>query len=215
MIIPWTEIRFINEEIGYGVVATRFIPKGTITWVLDKFDREFTPEQVEAMADAYQEIVSKYCFRNSKGNHVLCWDSGRFVNHSFNSNCLTTPYDFEIAIRDIQPGEELTDDYGYLNISEPFRGIDEKTRRKIVYPDDLLRYHKTWDNKLSKAIRNLNKVEQPLRDLLPAETWQKSVAIAEGKEKMDSILNCYFRGDSNPGISSEYGQKSVTMQVNI
>ena len=34
MIHPSTELRFINDEIGYGVVATRFIPKGTIVWAL-------------------------------------------------------------------------------------------------------------------------------------------------------------------------------------
>ncbi len=192
MIHPWTELRFINNEIGYGVVATRFIPKGTITWAFDQLDREFTPNQISQLSPIYKDILTKYCFRNSKGNQVLCWDNGRYVNHSFHSNCMTTPYDYEIAIRDIQAGEELTDDYGYLNIEEPFRGKDEGTRRKIVYPDDLVRYHKTWDKQLIKAIRQLNKVEQPLQQLLTQETWEKSVAIAEGREEMDSILNCYF-----------------------
>jgi len=35
MIHPDTEVRFINDEIGYGVVAKKLIPKGTITWVQD------------------------------------------------------------------------------------------------------------------------------------------------------------------------------------
>lgn len=209
MIIPWTELRFINNEIGYGVVATRFIPKGTITWAIDQFDREFTPLQAEEMDEIHREILSKYCFRNNKGNHILCWDNGRFVNHSFHSNCMTTPYDFEIAVRDIQPGEELTDDYGYLNINEPFRGIDEKTRRKVVYPDDLLRYHKTWDNQLMKAIKNLNRVEQPLKGLLSGDIWQKSVAIAQGKEKMDSILNCYYRGDESKEMEENFDSETL------
>ncbi|MEQ8926171.1 MAG: SET domain-containing protein [Fulvivirga sp.] len=112
MIHPKTELRFINDEIGYGVVATDFIPKGTITWVLDKFDREFTPDQMQSFEDTYKDILEVYSYRNGNGNYILCWDNGRFVNHSFNSNCFTTPYDFEIAIRDIQPGEQLTDDCG-------------------------------------------------------------------------------------------------------
>ena len=49
MIHPKTEIKFINNEVGYGVVATEFIPAGTITWVLDKLDREFSPKEFEAM----------------------------------------------------------------------------------------------------------------------------------------------------------------------
>jgi len=141
MIHPHTEIKFISHEVGYGVVATQFIPAGTITWVLDKLDREFTPEEFRKMAPVYQDILETYTYRNNLGNLVLCWDHGKYVNHSFRSNCLTTAYDFEIAIRDIRRGEQLTDDYGYLNITSPFRGVDEGTKRKKVYPDDLLKYH--------------------------------------------------------------------------
>lgn len=32
MIHPAMELKHISEEIGYGVVATAFIPAGTITW---------------------------------------------------------------------------------------------------------------------------------------------------------------------------------------
>ncbi len=149
MIHPHTELRFISDEIGFGVVATKFIPKGTITWVLDKFDREFTPIAFLEFDKPYQDILDFYAYRNASGNYILCWDHARFVNHSFNSNCLTTAYDFEIAIRDIQPDEQLTDDYGYLNIEVPFKPIDEGTRRRIVYPDDTLRYHKVWDKKIA------------------------------------------------------------------
>jgi len=31
VIHPDTELRFVNPDIGYGVFATRFIPKGSIT----------------------------------------------------------------------------------------------------------------------------------------------------------------------------------------
>jgi len=197
MIHPSTELRFISAEIGYGVVAREFIPKGTITWVLDKLDREFTPAQISKMSPAYQEILDTYCFRNNKGNFVLCWDHSRYVNHSFKSNCLTTAYDFEIAIRDIHPGEELTDDYGYLNIDRPFRALPEGSKRRVVYPDDLLRYHKTWDKLLLIAMSHLDDVKQPLAEMLDKSTWNKAMAIAEGKQEMDSILNCYYEGAKN------------------
>ncbi len=192
MIHPNTELKFISEQVGYGVVATEFIPAGTITWVLDKLDREFSPLEFQNMTPIYQNILETYSFRNNNGNFVLCWDNGRFVNHSFNSNCLTTAYDFEIAIRDIQPGEELTDDYGYLNISEPFRGINEGTKRKVVYPDDLLKYYKVWDKKLLKEFGNIPKLEQPLRELISTETWEEIMAIADNKKEMNSIINNYY-----------------------
>lgn len=192
MIHPHTELRFISPEIGYGVVATKFIPKGTITWALDKLDREFTPQQLSEMDDIYKHIIDVYAYRNNKGNFVLCWDNARFVNHSFNSSCLTTAYDFEIAIRDIHPGEQLTDDYGYLNVTEPFRAAPEGTRRKVVYPDDTAKYFKVWDKKLKAPFQFIPKLEQPLGNLLSAETWAKVRSICKGEAEMDSILTTYY-----------------------
>jgi SET domain-containing protein len=201
MIHPKTELKHISNEIGYGVVAKEFIPAGTITWALDKLDREFTPKEFSDMDPRYQSILDYYSFRNNKGNLILCWDNGRFVNHSFNSNCLTTAYDFEIAIRDIQPGEQLTDDYGYLNISEPFRAKDEGTKRKVVYPDDLLKYHSIWDRKIEKVFHKIPQLDQPLKDLISTEIWTKVLSIISGKLKADSILNNYYNEKKSMSIN--------------
>ena len=192
MIHPKTELKFISPEIGYGVIATEFIPKGTITWIYDDFDRTFTPKQVSIMKQIHKDILKKYSYRDNKGCYVLCWDHARFVNHSFNSNCISTAYNFELAVRDIQAGEELTDDYGYLNVSEPFDCIEEagSTRRQVL-PDDLLNFHGVWDEKLIDSFKYFNKVNQPFLDLIQPEFNDKVMAIANGKEKMDSILTCY------------------------
>lgn len=194
MIHPHTELRFIDDEIGYGVVATSFIPAGTITWVLDELDREFKPAEINSMKTIYQSILDKYAFRNKDGNFILCWDHGRYVNHSFNSNCLTTAYDFEVAIRDIYPGEQLTDDYGYLNVTEPFRGIDEGTKRKVVYPDDLLKYYKVWNKKLRKVFGKISRLEQPLKSLIPSAVWEEVLEVSLGKKEMASVLENFYDG---------------------
>lgn len=196
MIHPSTELKWINEAIGYGVVAKEFLPKGTITWVLDPLDQEFTPAQIKKLSTMHQDILDIYTYRNSAGNYVLCWDNARYVNHSFKPSCLTTAYDFEVAIRDIYPGEQLTDDYGYLNIDRPFRAVDEGTRRKVVYPDDLIRHHKQWDRQLKDAFSHILYVNQPLKPILNDRIWAKVQNIINGEEEMDSILNCYYNSTS-------------------
>ncbi len=192
MIHPDTEIRFISPEIGYGVVATKLIPKGTITWVLDQLDREFTPQQIDALDPFFQNVLYTYTFRNNVGNFVLCWDHGRYVNHSFRSNCMSTAYDFEIAIRDIHPGEQLTDDYGYLNVTEPFFALDEGTERKAVYPDDIKTYAHVWDAQLKENFHHILEVEQKMLHLLKPELWKKVQAMARGEQPLDSILKCHY-----------------------
>ncbi|MAP54757.1 SET domain-containing protein [Altibacter sp.] len=192
MIHPHTELRFISEEIGHGVVATKFIPAGTITWVLDKLDRTFSIKDFQKLDKLYQNILEYYTYRNSKGHYVLCWDHGRFVNHSFKSNCLSTAYDFEIAIRDIHPGEQLTDDYGYLNVETPFRAAEEGTKRKTVYPDDLKNYHKIWDKKIAAVFPKINQLDQPLAHLLQPATQKEIDAVLTGKKKLASILEIYY-----------------------
>lgn len=204
MIHPDTELKFISPEIGHGVVATKLIPKGTITWALDPLDQSFTPQQVEAMDDIYKDILYKYTYRHNNGDLILCWDLSRFVNHSFNSNCITTAYDFEIAVRDIHPGEELTDDYGYLNCSEPFECVAEpNTNRTMVMPDDLLHFYKEWDDKLVSAFLYFNKVQQPLAFLIDTAYRKKVASVANGIEPMDSILNCYYSDDDGKMLVKE------------
>ena len=193
MLHPDTEVRWISKEIGCGIVATRDIPKGTVTWAMDPLDRLFTPQQVEEISGVCRETLYKYSYRNRDGNYVFCWDNTRFMNHSFTPNCITTAYNFELAVRDIREGEELTNDYGSLNILEPFHACDEGSERKVVYPDDLTRHYKEWDKKLAGAFNRICLVEQPLRDMISTELWERSCHIAEKPTLMDSILNCLHR----------------------
>jgi hypothetical protein len=194
MIHPHTELRFISEEKGYGVVATQFIPKGTITWVFDPLDQVFTPEKVSQLPAFFQNLVNTYSYRDNKGDYILCWDHSRFVNHSFHSNCISTAYNFEMAVRDIYPGEELTDDYGYLNASEPFECLPEPgTTRTKVMPDDLLHFHGEWDAQIKEAFKYFNQVDQPLGELIEHQHQAKVTQIAAGLAEPDSILNCYYQ----------------------
>lgn len=194
MIHPHTELRYINDVIGYGVFATHFIPKGTIVWALDDLDQIFEETSVNALDPMRKGYVKKYSYRNQHGKYVLCWDIGRFVNHSFHPTCAATPYDIELASRDIFPGDELTDDYGTLNLDEPFHCLPEPgTDRTIVLPDDLLHYHAGWDQLAAEAFRSFPLVDQPLLHLIKPEHVEKVLAVANGTAQLDSVLSMYHQ----------------------
>jgi len=197
MMHPDTKLDWISEEKGYGVVATKMIPKGTITWVQDDLDRMFEPEEPEDFNYIAREQLEKYSFRNSKGEHILCWDIAKFVNHSFKSNCLSTSYNFEVAIRDIAVGEELTDDYGYLNLSESFIPEDEGVERKVVKPDDTLNLYKEWDKTLNSLFPLIENLEQPLFELLSEKLRKEIREVAAGKKEMLSTKNLYFQPEKS------------------
>jgi len=201
MMHPHTELRFISEAVGHGVVATRDIPAGTITWVQDELDRVLTPCEVAGLGDPFAETLDKYCFRNGDGDWVLCWDHARFVNHSFRSNCVTTAFNFEIAVRDIRAGEELTDDYGYLNVMHPFEALDEGVGRTTVLPDDLTRHADEWDGKLRAVWPRIPEVDQPLRPLIGPAVWRRVDRIARRPQEMPSIMECYYPDAGGPSTA--------------
>jgi uncharacterized protein len=193
MLHPHTEVRFINDQIGHGVFATRFIPKGTVIWVQDDFDRVFTEQQVRALAPVYQQVLEKYCFRNRLGHWIFCWDNTRYINHSFSPTCIATPYGFEIAVTDMPPGRELTNDYGFFNIIEPLDCFPEPDCERVqAMPDDLLRYGEQWDRQLAAAFRFFDKVDQPLAGLIQPEYLIRANLVARGEASLDSIRCCYF-----------------------
>ena len=118
MIHPDTELRKVSSEVGYGVFATAKIPRGTITWVLDDMDQIVSQERFGAMPPALQPLVERYCFRDSKGRYVICWDFGRFMNHSCAATTAGIGVLCDVAIRDIEPGEQLTCEYALHNLDE-------------------------------------------------------------------------------------------------
>ena len=66
-------------------------------------------------------------------------------------------------MRDIQPGEELTDDYGSLNLEYDFDchcGLRECRRQ--IRPGDLLTFFDDWARIVSEPFRLIPSVPQPL-----------------------------------------------------
>ena len=191
MLHPDTELRLVNDHIGYGIFATRRIPKGTITWVRDELDQTFDPNQLARFGPVYHPLLEKYSFVDANGHFVLCWDLARFMNHSCEANCLGAGYEFEIAVRDIEPGEELTDDYGTLNPRETFVcACGRPACRKVVQPDDFLHHWVNWDNQLRSAFSALKVVAQPLEKFLKNRQEVEEAACDPAKMRSCRLNYC-------------------------
>jgi hypothetical protein len=191
MIHPDTELRLVNPHIGYGVFATKLIPRGTITWVRDDLDQLFSLDAAERVSPAIRPFLDKYSYMNGAGQLVLCWDQARFVNHSCEPTCLSPGLDFEIAVRDIRPGEELTDDYGALNLSEPIECACGSPRcRRIVEGDDLPKYAAEWDAMVAAAFVLIPSVDQPLWPLVDQKADVEH--ILAGRQPIPSCLQHYW-----------------------
>ena len=130
---------------------------------MDKLDQVLPPEEVAALPPINRENLEKYRYIDSSGNYVLCWDLGRYVNHSCNLTTRGVGYGFNLAMRDIHPGEELTCDYAHSNCITSFQGqCGSASCRCTISPDHTLHYWQTWDIEYAKAFTLIATVPQPL-----------------------------------------------------
>lgn len=103
---------------GAGLFADQFIAKGAATWRFDPgVDRAIHPQRVEQMPELSREWFMTYAYLDIRtGLYVLCADDARYMNHSDSPN-VTGDYDLDpvfgvdVAVRDIEAGDELTCDY--------------------------------------------------------------------------------------------------------
>ncbi len=210
MIHPNTELRFINEEIGYGVFATQFIPRGTIAWALDKLDQVLPPEEVAALPPIYRENFEKYSYIDPWGNYVLCWDLGRYVNHSCNPTTRGIGYGSDLAVRDIHPGEELTCEYA-PNITSSFQcQCGSASCRGTISPDDILHYWQTWDIEYAEAFTLIATVPQPLWSIAIEGNQKDKILIEAMLNKTVKLPSCLdyslrFGTASSQLLGSKYG----------
>ena len=98
-------------------MAGEFIPKGTVIWKFqENFDVRLSDQQFQQLPPVAQEFVLHFGYYNRKeGGYILCMDHARYTNHSDNPNMKMVDENYSIAIRDIQEGEEITEDYFYFD----------------------------------------------------------------------------------------------------
>ena len=118
-----------------------------------------------------QDQIEKYSYIDERGYRIISWDFAKYVNHCCNCNTISTGYGFEIAIRDIYPGEQITDEYGIFNLETPIPLLcGEKNCRKEVRPEDFDLYYQVWDEKIRNSLTKIKNVDQPLFGILDQDT---------------------------------------------
>ena len=96
---------------GLGLFALEPIEAGTVLWAWSPgWDLELTVDAVDAAAPALRDWVSTYGWREGGVWHVPA-DDTRFMNHSTTPNCDPTAPEGTVALRRIEAGEEIVEDY--------------------------------------------------------------------------------------------------------
>lgn len=196
MIHPHTEVKFISEKIGYGVFATDFIPKGAITYVIDPLDVIITRKKLETMDISIQNIIEKYSYINEKGHYIVSWDAAKYVNHCCNPNTISTGWGFEIALRDINKGDEITDEYGIFNLTEEFTvgcSCTNTSCRKMIKGIDFDVYYGQWDGLIKDALSNLNEISQPLLPLLDEKNKLSLLNYLQTGKRYKSVIKLRYK----------------------
>lgn len=194
MVHPQTAIRFVSEQIGLGVFATADIPKGTIIYVRDPLELRLSPHEFNGLPAAQKSAVEKYSYVDAQGNLIVSWDHAKYMNHSCECNTIGTAYGFEIAIRDIGAGEELTTEYGVLNIQLEYEiGCGCRQCRGMLRAGDIDRYHPVWDGWIVGALKQAARVPQPLVPVMDEATRAELDGYFAGKNEYRSILTRKWR----------------------
>ncbi|MFX1410372.1 MAG: SET domain-containing protein [Promethearchaeota archaeon] len=109
---------------GLGLFAKKLIPKGTKWWYArpqdvliitrDQFLTLDTSLKTSLMNGYMHTLLTYSYYERNLDALIFCLDNSRFVNHSFNANSGVSEGNnglCAVALRDIQPGEEITEDY--------------------------------------------------------------------------------------------------------
>lgn len=173
MIISWVKIQWISDVKGYGLVAAQDIPKGTIIYVQDGLDIVIPEENVKQLDSKLLDYVEKYSYEDYMGNRIICWDLGKYMNHDDHACTLSTGYGFEIAIRDIKKGEEVTDDYRIFSTHHDtdFSRGPQKLEDLSPWPNELI---DSWNEKIKEALLEIENVKQPLIHFVDKDILQSA-----------------------------------------
>lgn len=189
MLIPWTALRAVSQEVGQGLFATRLIRAGTLVWVEDCLDQRIPIERFRRLPEAMLARAYWHAYiPGAVDYYLLCWDDAKFMNHSCEPNCMAVAPGIEIAVTDILAGEQLTCDYsGYgLQQWERFEcHCGAPSCNGIVADQPSAATARRHAGSVERALRQVSRVEQPLAFLLsPAQRQACDTSERRGAQPM-------------------------------
>lgn len=190
MIHPSTEVRKVSDQVGYGVYATAFIPAGTIVYVQDPYELVISEAEYNALPEIMKGPADIYSYIDQEGNRIISWDLAKYVNHCCNPNTISTGYGFEIAIRDIYPGDEITDEYAIFNLDKPMELVCAgRGCRRTLNPEDFDSLYPVWDAQIREALDRSLSLTQPLWTLLSQEALDGLAAYYGDSDNYISVYS--------------------------
>ena len=196
MIHPHTRVLSGDPAIGVGVFATRPIPRGTIVVVRDRFDVCLSRDEFACLPEPQRETMETYMYHDKCGNLVLSWDHARYMNHNCHPTTMMTDYGLEIAVRDIDAGEELTTEYGLLNVQEPYALCCGCVNcREHLRLDDIDVYGDAWDALIRESLLRIPRVDQPLLALMEQGSRARLDDLLAGRAGYSSVCNLKWLAD--------------------
>jgi SET domain-containing protein len=119
----YTEIKTSNIH-GLGLFAKKKISKGTIWWYArpqdvliitkEQFQKLDSSKKTSSMKVFMDTLLTYSYYERDLDALIFCLDNSRFVNHSMNANSGASDDEngfCAMALMDIFPGEEITEDY--------------------------------------------------------------------------------------------------------
>lgn len=196
-----------SDRHGLGLRASMLIPAGTVIWFpcpncprWSPQQRKLLPEDVDAKLDTWGHLLAD-------GTLLVPCGGAFLMNHSCTANVLDFGLDFGVAVTDIQPGTEITCDYGTFCADAGWSmrcHCGETCCRGEVSTADYGRcdVRRTWSDRLAAALPRVTAVPQPLGDLLAtfSPAYRRAhagvTALAGGETEASITRPAFQRGAS-------------------
>jgi hypothetical protein len=166
-------------KYGKGLFATRFVPRGTIVCFWCKKCGIYLKEDLAKLSKKKLDFVMEH--EEKAGPGLLskaCDRRQQYINHSCNPHILETGRIGDIVIKDIEKGEEATEDYrifyGKTYFKRYFKngckcGEPNCAKVKLLTHPSTAKLQRHWKKEINAAMRLIPYVKQPLKKEILAE----------------------------------------------